>query len=95
MTQQAMVPIKGMVWNPLRELPRNMLCPCKMTGLKFKACCLPKLPLVVPENVAKVFKEQMAKPDFIFRTAENEQWLEENAERLMEESKAAAQALKN
>lgn len=61
---------KGFEWNPLRQLPRNMLCPCQ-SGKKFKACHLQKLPLAVPTAVAESFREQMRKPALIFKTEEN------------------------
>ncbi len=68
----ARVIAKGYARNPLRELPRNSLCPCQ-SKKKFKACCLPNLPEIVSEQMAKTYREQMSAPDLRFMTAENEQ----------------------
>lgn len=70
-----LAPMPGFVWNPLVQLPRNRPCPC-LSGLKFKACCLPRLPKVVLQKDADAFKEQMAKPDLVFMTAENKERIE-------------------
>lgn len=61
----------GWAWNPLLTLPRNQPCPCR-SGLKFKTCCLRKLPKVVTIQDAEIFKAQMLKPDLVFITKENE-----------------------
>ena len=37
----------GWVENPILKWPRNSPCPCG-TGKKFKACCLNRMPLVLP-----------------------------------------------
>lgn len=68
---KAMGLMPGFEWNPLLNLPRNRPCPC-LSGKKFKACCLNKLPRAVPESLAKQYVEQMGKPDLIFLTKENE-----------------------
>lgn len=65
-------PMKGFVWNPLLKLARNRPCPC-LSNRKFKQCCLNKLPKAIPESLAKDYREQMAKPDLIFITKENEE----------------------
>lgn len=69
--KQAFALVPGHVWNPLRALPRNRPCPC-LSGKKFKACCLANLPLAVREADAKIYIEQMQKPDLVFMTQENE-----------------------
>lgn len=56
---------KGFTRNPLLTLERNRKCPCQ-SGLKFKRCCLNRISRIVPEMQAKVIKEQMAMPDFVF-----------------------------
>lgn len=52
----ATIPKKGFVWNPLRKFPRNMSCVCG-SGKKFKSCCESKIPKVVKEEHASVFKK--------------------------------------
>lgn len=42
-------PTDGFVRNPLRELPRNMACPCG-SGKKFKKCCLDVTRLYIPRE---------------------------------------------
>lgn len=73
-TSQAMVPMIGYAWNPLRQIPRNNPCPCR-SGRKFKACCLNTLPPVVPEKAAEIYREQMNRPELIFVTKANEEFL--------------------
>lgn len=51
-------PIEGHAWNPLLELPRNMVCPCE-SGKKFKHCHLRTLPVVVTEGTAGDYKRAM------------------------------------
>src|SRR4051812_25939384 len=70
-------PRPGLVWNPLLRLPPNRKCPCQ-SGLKFKKCCRDKLPKAVPEKDADNFKLQMAKPDLVFITKENQEKLLNN-----------------
>lgn len=41
----------GWQWNPLLKTPRNKPCPCGKP-VKFKECCLPKLPRAVPTTEA-------------------------------------------
>lgn len=67
-------PIPGCTWNPLLTLPPNMLCPCR-SERKFKHCCKKTLPRVVTIKTAEEYKKQMAKPDLIFVTRNNEQAL--------------------
>lgn len=67
-------PLPGHEWNPLRDLPRNRPCPCR-SGQKFKLCCLNRMPKAVPTEVAKQYREQMAKPDLVFITKENQEKL--------------------
>lgn len=66
-----LAPLPGHVWNPLRSLPRNSQCPCP-SGKKFKACHLDKLPWAVPADTARQYIDQMAKPDLVFVTKENQ-----------------------
>lgn len=75
-----MAPLPGFTWNPLTTLPRNRQCPC-LSGQKFKLCCLPKLPKVIPVKDAELFREQMEKPDLIFLTKENEALVKSVAKR--------------
>lgn len=79
-------PNPGFDWNPLLDLPKNRPCPCR-SGAKFKQCCLHKLPKVVPVKVAEGFREQMAKPDLVFLTKENEQQILGDAAAKAEEVK--------
>lgn len=72
-------PQPGFAWNPLTSLPRNSKCPC-LSGQKFKKCCLDKLPRVVPVNDAKHYKEQMTKPDLVFVTKKNEEFMKQVAQ---------------
>lgn len=65
-----LAPLPGYEWNPVLSLPRNRPCPC-LSGRKFKACCLPKLPKAVPAALAKQYREQMSKPDLVFVNSEN------------------------
>lgn len=67
-----LAPMPGYQWNPLLGLPRNKPCPC-LSGKRFKACCLGRLPKVVADAVAKQYREQMAKPDLVFLTRENQE----------------------
>ena len=53
-------PNKGYVWNPMRDLPPNMACPCK-SGKKFKKCCLPVSPRVISKNWEKEWNEAKQK----------------------------------
>jgi len=69
-------PLPGMAFNPLLKLPRNMTCPC-LSGKKFKACCLNKLPMAVPVADAKSYAEQMEKPYLVFETADNMEQVKE------------------
>lgn len=72
---------KGYAWNPLLTLPRNRPCPC-LSGKKFKQCHLNLLPRIVLEKDAESFKKQMAKPDLVFKTQENEHLLKTTAEEM-------------
>jgi hypothetical protein len=47
--RMAQRPNDGYVWNPLRDLPPNMACPCK-SGAKFKKCCGPLTSKVISKN---------------------------------------------
>jgi len=51
----------GAIWNPVRKWPRNALCPCE-SGVKFKKCCLEKIPLAINkkelDNAIKAAKKQ-------------------------------------
>lgn len=67
-------PNPGFDWNPLHELPRNRACPCR-SGEKFKKCCLPKLPPIVPEKIAETYRTQMKQRNLIFVTKGNEEFL--------------------
>jgi hypothetical protein len=71
-SKMAWKPGPGFTWNPLLKLPRNRQCPC-LSGKKFKACCLDTLPRVVTEKDARRYAVQMAKPDLVFLTKENEE----------------------
>lgn len=71
----------GYTWNPLLGLPRNRPCPC-LSGAKFKQCCLHKLPKAIPIEAAEEFIEQMKKPDLVFVTRENEEYLKARAAEL-------------
>ena len=79
------MPAPGFVWNPILKVERNRQCPC-MSGKKFKRCCLPKLPICVPKDVAAKYKAEMSKPDFIFLTEENkpliEKWKNQKTEEI-------------
>lgn len=66
----AIAPMEGYEWNPLRTLPPNQPCPC-LSGRKFKKCCKDGLPLAVPKGVADQFRAQMKKPDLVFLTKTN------------------------
>lgn len=58
---RAYAPKPGFGWNPLRKLDRNGPCVCD-SGKKYKKCCLPKMPDVLPaETIAKLWKK--APPD--------------------------------
>ncbi|AFC22542.1 hypothetical protein phi1422_0022 [Bdellovibrio phage phi1422] len=39
----------GNQWNPLKAYPRNLPCPCG-SGIKFKKCCVDKIPMTVKKN---------------------------------------------
>jgi hypothetical protein len=65
-------PVDGMTYNPLLRIPRNSPCPC-MSGKKFKACCISRLAPIVSLADAKIYKEQMSKPDLVFMTPDNEE----------------------
>lgn len=62
--------LPGYQWNPMRQLPRNMPCPCR-SGRKFKRCCLKQMPIAVPAAVADDYRKQMAAPDLVFITHQN------------------------
>jgi hypothetical protein len=49
----------GMVWNPLRTLPRNQTCPCQ-SGLKFKECCFEKNEIAIP-HIDFIFSKEISK----------------------------------
>lgn len=66
--------MKGFSWNPLINLPRNNLCPCK-SGKKFKVCCLLVLPRVVTNENANYYKKQMENSDMVFMTKDNQEKL--------------------
>lgn len=66
--------LKGFAWNPLLTLPRNRPCPC-LSGKKFKACCLNRLPKAIPEKLVSIYREQMSKPDLVFVTPTNQEKL--------------------
>lgn len=53
------------------KIARNSACPCR-SNRKFKTCCLPNLPLVVPETVAEEMKKQIDRGNVFFVTKENE-----------------------
>jgi hypothetical protein len=38
-------------WNPIQDLPRNKPCFCD-SGKKFKKCCLPLQPKLMPTELA-------------------------------------------
>lgn len=84
----ALKPKKGWAMNPLLQFPRNKPCPCR-SGKKFKLCHLGLLPQVVPESVAKQFKEQMSKPDLVFITAENKDSIEAEARAILADNEAS------
>lgn len=63
-------PLPGFAYNPLRTLPRNLLCPC-LSGKKFKVCHLRLLPEIIPEKLANEYAEKMKRPKLIFKTSEN------------------------
>lgn len=69
-----MAPMPGFTYNPLLKLQPNGRCPCR-SGKKFKVCCLNSLPQVVPLDVAKQYKEQIARGNLTFVTKENEEAL--------------------
>lgn len=46
----------GFVRNPLKDLPRNMACPCK-SGRKWKVCCLPVTHPYVREEALPAYQE--------------------------------------
>ena len=45
------IPKDDLVWNPMRNLPRNSQCLCN-SGRKFKVCCLNNLPNAVTKPQA-------------------------------------------
>jgi hypothetical protein len=65
-----LAPLPGFVWNPLRKLPPNSLCPCR-SRKKFKKCCLPKLPAAVPAALADQYRRQIAQGNLTFMTEDN------------------------
>lgn len=46
---------EDMMHNPLRGLPRNMVCPCH-SGEKFKKCCLPLTKKYIPKAFLKEYE---------------------------------------
>lgn len=85
----AIRPRPGYTWNPLRTLPRNNACPCR-SGKKFKACCLNSLAPVVTEEDAANIRVQMAKPDLVFMTKDNQSQVEAAARQLFDSEPADA-----
>ncbi len=53
-------PAKGFAYNPLLKYPRNNPCPCGKP-LKYKRCCLPRLPPLVSNAEAERYSAQMKK----------------------------------
>lgn len=84
-----LAPMPGFQWNPLLNLPRNRPCPC-LSGKKFKACCLDRLPKVVADTAAKEYREQMKKPDLVFLTHKNQEEVKKRVDPLLFAEKAKA-----
>jgi hypothetical protein len=60
--------------------------------VKFKKCCLNKLPTAVREKDAKAYKEMMKKPDLVFVTQNNENKILQDAKTykdVLDEQRAA------
>ena len=51
-------PKKGWVPNPILAYPRNRDCPCG-SGFRFKKCCLPAMPRLIPESELKDHQQVM------------------------------------
>lgn len=47
--------------NPFLKWPRNSKCPCNKTKLKFKKCCLDKIPKRIPLKNAALIMDGMKK----------------------------------
>lgn len=68
--RMGMVPMAGFSLNPLRELPRNMRCPCG-SGNKFKDCHLDEMPHVLPTHLADKYRPALKRPELIQFTEED------------------------
>lgn len=61
MMGKSYMPNAGLVWNPLREYPRNSICPCCDSGKKFKQCHEGKLPACIKPELAEKVRALMDK----------------------------------